>query len=167
MSNVSTAEFRQALATVRVESVQNRCNPTDQGDLKSGLVRACAEEGVTYLAYSPVGGHNGHKRMGRHRALTELAKRHGTSPQCIILAWLLGKGAHVVPIPGASRVASIERVPLRSNSRTGRSQICAAATARLAATVLTPAPRAQLVTPIVLASAAAALPLDRILCTRA
>ncbi len=107
LSNVSAAELRQALAIVRVESVQNRCNPTDQGDLKSGLVRACAEEGVTYLPYSPVGGHQGHKRMGRQRALSELAKRHGTSPQCIMLAWLLGKGAHVVPIPGASRVASI------------------------------------------------------------
>jgi aryl-alcohol dehydrogenase-like predicted oxidoreductase len=41
------------------------------------------------------------------KRLSEIAARHDASVYCIALAWLLQKGRHVLPIPGASRVASI------------------------------------------------------------
>jgi len=107
LSNVDVVQIREALRIVRVESVQNRCNITDQTDLRSGLVELCAAEGMAYLPYSPVGGHYGHRSLARHKALQPIAKAHGCSPEQVMLAWLLAKGRHVLPIPGASRIASI------------------------------------------------------------
>ena len=71
------------------------------------MVALCAAEGVSYIPHSPVGGHFGHARLGSHPAMAGLAIRLGVSAYRIALAWLLQKGAHILPIPGASQVASI------------------------------------------------------------
>jgi aryl-alcohol dehydrogenase-like predicted oxidoreductase len=107
LSNVSAAQLREAQGIVPIASVQNRLNPFDRDDLAKGTVQACAEAGVAYIPYSPVGGGWGHKRLGRQRLLVELGRKYGASPYAVALAWLLGLGEHVIPIPGASRVASI------------------------------------------------------------
>jgi len=112
LSNVSVAQIREAQGIVPVASVQNRCNPQDRSDLRGnsggGLVEFCAEQGIAYIPYSPVGGHQGHRSLGKHRLLRRIAGNYGVSPQRVMLAWLLGKGRHVFPIPGASRAASIQ-----------------------------------------------------------
>jgi aryl-alcohol dehydrogenase-like predicted oxidoreductase len=41
-------------------------------------------------------------------ALGEVAGSHGVSSHRVALAWLLAKGDHVFPIPGASRRETIE-----------------------------------------------------------
>lgn len=106
LSNVDLAQLDEALRIVRVESVQNQMNPKDQEDLKSGLVKACAERGVAYLPYCPVGGGHGHAALSKNPEVLALAKKHGTSPYCVLLAWSLAQGDNVIPIPGASRVES-------------------------------------------------------------
>ncbi len=90
-----------------VVSVQNRLSPFDQDDLRAGMVAACAKAGVAYIPFSPVGGGAGHERLGRQELLVELGRKHGVSPYAVALAWLLGLGDHVIPIPGAGRAASI------------------------------------------------------------
>ena len=40
--------------------------------------------------------------------MAEVAGELGVSPQRVVLAWLLGKYDRLIPIPGASRVASVE-----------------------------------------------------------
>jgi len=107
ISNVTPALLRQAQGICRVESVQNRCNPLDAGDLSDGLLALCAEQRVTYIPYSPVGGGGGHQRMGTQRVLSRIGAAHGVSAYQVVLAWLLAKGPHIVPIPGASRAGSI------------------------------------------------------------
>ena len=37
-----------------------------------------------------------------------MAEKHGVSPHQVAVAWLLAKSPNVVPIPGASRPASIQ-----------------------------------------------------------
>ncbi|TBR22839.1 aldo/keto reductase [bacterium] len=106
LSNVDLPQLDQALRIVRIESVQNQLNPQDQEDLKSGLVKACAERGVAYLPYCPVGGGHGHANLSKNPKLLALAAKHGTSPYCVLLAWSLAQGDNVIPIPGASRVES-------------------------------------------------------------
>lgn len=106
ISNVTPDLLRQAQRVVRVESVQNRCNPGDQDDLHNGLLTLCTEQRVTYIPYSPVGG-GGHRQVARDRVLGDLARTYGVSPYRIVLAWLLGKAPNVLPIPGASHVESI------------------------------------------------------------
>lgn len=107
VSNVSPQQLREAQGVVRVESVQNRCNPSDADDLRNGLLAACAEQGVTYIPYAPVGGQGGYKSLARGKVLGDVAKAYAASPYQVSLAWLLAQGPHVVPIPGGSRTTSV------------------------------------------------------------
>jgi aryl-alcohol dehydrogenase-like predicted oxidoreductase len=107
LSNVTLEQLAAAQRIVRIESVQNECNPSRARDARSGFIRACAQQGISYIAYSPVGGHFGHRQLARQPVLARLARAHGVSPQGIALAWLLSLGENVLPIPGASKAASI------------------------------------------------------------
>ncbi len=107
LSNVGEDHVRRAQAIVPIASVQNRCNILEKHDVSGGFVDFCAAQGITYIPYSPVGGHSGHVRLGDIEALNEVADRHETTGYCVALAWLLAQGEHVIPIPGASRPESI------------------------------------------------------------
>jgi aryl-alcohol dehydrogenase-like predicted oxidoreductase len=107
LSNVCAAQLAEAQRLVRVETVQNECNPLTPDDFRNGVVAACAQQGVTYIAYSPVGGFWGHRQQAKTGVLRTIGKAHGVSPYQVALAWLLAAAPHVVPIPGASKVASI------------------------------------------------------------
>ena len=108
LSNVKARHIDEALRMTPIAAVQNRCNVLERSDVDSGLVARCGELGVAYVPYSPVGGHWGHKRLATSAELAGVAAKHGTSPHAVAIAWLLALGPHVLPIPGASRVASIE-----------------------------------------------------------
>lgn len=107
LSNVDLGELDRALKLVRVESVQNRCNPFDAADYAGGFLRACEERGVTYLPYGVVGGHRGQARTADHPLLQELGRKYGASPYRVVVAWHLAQSPAVLPIPGASRPESI------------------------------------------------------------
>lgn len=107
LSNVGLAELEEALRLTPIAAVQNRCNVLDRRDFDKGLVERCRELGIAYVPYSPVGGHWGKRRVAANTALARIAAKHSTSPYAIALAWLLAQGPHVLPIPGASRVASV------------------------------------------------------------
>jgi aryl-alcohol dehydrogenase-like predicted oxidoreductase len=107
LSNVDADELDEALRLTPIAAVQNRCNVLERRDFDNGLVERCRQLGIAYVPYSPVGGHWGHKRLRDNPTLGRIAAKHSTSPHAIALAWLLAKGPHVLPIPGASKVASI------------------------------------------------------------
>ena len=67
----------------------------------------CQSKDIAYIAYSPMGGHHGHLRMRAHPLFQRLSQKYGASPYCVVLAWLLRKGEHIIPIPGASRISSV------------------------------------------------------------
>jgi aryl-alcohol dehydrogenase-like predicted oxidoreductase len=107
LSNVTARHVDEALRMTPIAAVQNRCNVLERHDIDNGLVARCRELGIAYVPYSPVGGHWGHRRLAASPQLARVAAKHATSPHAIALAWLLAQGPHVLPIPGASRVASI------------------------------------------------------------
>lgn len=107
LSNVSSAQLEQALDFTVIASVQNHCNLFDQRDFHNGLIDFCRARRITYIPYSPVGGHHGHVQLAQEPLLQRLAAKYQASPPRAALAWLLHKGRHILPIPGASRVASI------------------------------------------------------------
>jgi diketogulonate reductase-like aldo/keto reductase len=62
------------------------------------LIPWCRERDVSIMAYSPIE----QGRMLGHKALAEVAGRHGATPAQVALAWLLRQGGMIV-IPKASR----------------------------------------------------------------
>jgi aryl-alcohol dehydrogenase-like predicted oxidoreductase len=107
LSNITAKQLDEALALTPIAAVQNRCNLFERRDFDNGLVEHCRARSVAYVPYSPVGGHFGHRRLATDPVLARIAAKHATSPYVIALAWLLGRGDHVVPIPGASKPASV------------------------------------------------------------
>lgn len=107
VSNFDVDELERALKVVRVESVQNRCNPFAPEDYRDGVLAACERHGLSYLPYSVVGGHRGQARTAEQPALKEIAARRGVSPYRVVVAWHLAQSPAVLPIPGASRPESI------------------------------------------------------------
>jgi aryl-alcohol dehydrogenase-like predicted oxidoreductase len=107
LSNVNTMEIRSALTITPILSVQNRCNVLKKKSFNNGVVDLCRKEGIVFIPHSPVGGHYDHTRLANTKTLVKIARKHGASVYQIALAWLLHKGEHILPIPGASKVSSI------------------------------------------------------------
>lgn len=107
LSNVDAGELEAALRIVRVESVQNRCNPFGPEDYRDGVLAACERHGVSYLPYGVVGGHRCQSRVGDQPLLRELGRKHGASAYAVTVAWHLAHSPRILPIPGASRPESI------------------------------------------------------------
>jgi aryl-alcohol dehydrogenase-like predicted oxidoreductase len=105
LSNVTVADIDEASRQVTVVTVQNRLNPFFREAIESGVVAACEERGIGFLAYSPVGGGRLNLKLPAHPALAPIARRHGVSPHAVVLAWVLAQGRTVIPIPSARTVA--------------------------------------------------------------
>ena len=105
LSNVNRSSSTKACASTKIAAVQNRCNVFERRDFDSGLVDRCRRERIAYVAYSPVGGHTGHRRLQRDPTLLRIARKHRTSPYVVALRGCSTR-AHIVPIPGASKVES-------------------------------------------------------------
>ena len=108
LSNADPAQIVEAHAILggALVSVQNQFSP----DFRSSEpeLELCAELGLAFLPWSPLGGMGGAADLGSsHRAFAEVAAEHDVSPQQVCIAWMLAKGKHVIPIPGASRPESI------------------------------------------------------------
>jgi aryl-alcohol dehydrogenase-like predicted oxidoreductase len=107
LSNATVAQLEEAERIVEIAAVQNQLSLSYTGPLGKGEVAACAERGIPFLAWSPLGGIGAADTAGSVQAVRRVAERHGVSPQRVALAWLLSLGPTVVPIPGASRPESI------------------------------------------------------------
>ncbi len=68
----------------------------------------CAEMGIAFLPWSPLGGIAQAGDLGsRFAPFAEVARDLGVSPQQVCLAWMLAKAPVVIPIPGSSRPETI------------------------------------------------------------
>ncbi|MDO8461469.1 MAG: aldo/keto reductase [Deltaproteobacteria bacterium] len=108
VSNFSVEEIRRARKVVDVVSVQNRYNLWCRDPEKEGVLNYCEKEGLTFLPWSPLGGGWQVGQLKTMPWLISLAEKRKVSPHQIVLAWLRTKSPSVIPIPGASRLASIE-----------------------------------------------------------
>lgn len=90
----------------RLASVQNELSVS--ATASEPEVALCADRGIAFLAYQPLGGRSGASGLGRrHPSLERVAKSHAVSAQRVALAWLLAKSPNLIPIPGARRPATI------------------------------------------------------------
>lgn len=112
ISNANVEELDVALDVLGeggLAAVQNEFSPKFHHTSREEL-RWCAEHDVAFLPWSPLGGTSGDAKLldRKYPLIAEAARNHGVSPQQVVLAWELAQGDHLIPIPGASRPASIQ-----------------------------------------------------------
>jgi aryl-alcohol dehydrogenase-like predicted oxidoreductase len=90
----------------RLVSVQNQFAPNFRSSEPE--LELCAELGIAFLPWSPLGGIGRAGALGsRFAPFAQVAEAHGVSPQQVCLAWMLAKAPVVIPIPGSSRPETI------------------------------------------------------------
>ncbi|MEU7830714.1 MULTISPECIES: aldo/keto reductase [unclassified Nonomuraea] len=108
ISNANPEQIRLAHEILggRLASVQNEYSPKFR--TSEPEIDVCAELGVAFLPWSPLGGISSASELGgKHTAFGTVAAARGVSPQQVCLAWELARSPVVIPIPGASRPESI------------------------------------------------------------
>jgi aryl-alcohol dehydrogenase-like predicted oxidoreductase len=108
ISNADPDQIRQAQEILggRLASVQNQFSPAFRSSEPE--LRLCDEMGIAFLPWSPLGGISKAGELGeKFEKFARIGESHGVSPQQVALAWELALSPHVIPIPGASRPASI------------------------------------------------------------
>jgi aryl-alcohol dehydrogenase-like predicted oxidoreductase len=101
LSEASDAQLTEAQAIAPVVTVQNLYNLADRHD--DALVDRCADEGIAYAAYFPLGGFT----PLQSATLNDVASRLGASAQQVALAWLLQRSPAMALIPGTSSLAHL------------------------------------------------------------
>jgi pyridoxine 4-dehydrogenase len=108
VSNFSVEQIQRARDVVDIVSVQNQYSPWERQPETDGVLKYCEKEGLTFLPWSPFGGSRRHHGLQDISAIAQLAKEKGVSVYAIVLAWLRSKSPAILPIPGASKISSIE-----------------------------------------------------------
>ena len=108
ISNAGPDQIRAARAVLGdgLAAVQNQFSPAFRSSQPE--IDLCAELGIAFLAWSPLGGMSDAADLGSTwQPFADVAAKHGVSPQQVCLAWELSLSEAVVPIPGASRPESV------------------------------------------------------------
>ncbi len=103
VSNADPEQIREAASATVLAAVQNQFSPGFRSSEPE--LRLCAELGIAFLPWSPLGGIGRADEQGG--AFAAVAAERGVSPQQVVLAWMLAKADVVLPIPGASKPSSI------------------------------------------------------------
>ena len=108
VSNFSVEQIKQARDVVDIVSVQNQYSPWHRHPETDGVLQYCEQEKITFLPWSPFGGMRRHANLPDFQAIAQIAQEKNVSLYCVVLAWLRSKSPCILPIPGASKVSSIE-----------------------------------------------------------
>ena len=105
-ADVEQIDLADELLGGRLVSVQNQFSPRFRSSLAE--LEHCARRGIAFLPWSPLGGIAASADLAsRHQAFARVAADRGVSVYQVTLAWELALAPVVIPIPGASRPASI------------------------------------------------------------
>jgi aryl-alcohol dehydrogenase-like predicted oxidoreductase len=134
LSEAAAATIRRAHAVHPITALQSEYSLWTR-DPEDGVLATCRELGVGFVAYSPLGrgfltgeikrfedlaaddfrrnsprfqGDNFAKNMALVDRVKALAEARGVTPAQLALAWVLGQGSDIVPIPGTKRRARLE-----------------------------------------------------------
>ncbi len=108
VSNFSVEQIKQAREIIEIVSVQNQYNPWHRQPEFDGVLEYCEREGLTFFPWSPLGGSSRVSRLQDIPIIVQLAAAKNISVYQMVLAWLRTKSPCIVPIPGASKISSIE-----------------------------------------------------------
>ena len=113
LSNVNAEQLRRAIKIGGtpeqggVISVQNEFSPRYR--LSADVIDICTEYGIAFLPWSPLGGGSNFEKIatGEFGAFDRIAAAKGVSAYALTVAWHLNQFPTAIPIPGASKAASI------------------------------------------------------------
>ncbi|MGY2076692.1 aldo/keto reductase [Blastococcus sp. SYSU DS0828] len=105
-ADVGQIDVARSIVGDALVSVQNQFSPGYRSS--HGELEHCAAHGLAFLPWSPFGGVSAAGSLGSSApAFAEVARELGVSVYQVTLAWHLAQSEAVVPIPGASRAATI------------------------------------------------------------
>jgi aryl-alcohol dehydrogenase-like predicted oxidoreductase len=134
LSEAAAETIRRAAGVHPIAALQTEYSLWTR-DVEAGILKACRELGIGFVAYSPLGrgfltgayrtadalhetdfrrasprfqDENIQKNLAIVERIERIAKRVPCSPAQIALAWLLAQGQDIVPIPGTKRRAYLE-----------------------------------------------------------
>jgi len=134
LSEASIATIRRAHAVHPITALQTEYSLWTR-DPEEGLLAACRELGIGFVAYSPLGrgfltgryktpddfaaddwrrnnprfqGDNFRRNLAMVDRVARVAARKGCTPAQLALAWVLARGGDIVPIPGSKRRERLE-----------------------------------------------------------
>ena len=97
-----------------VVSIQNEYSPRYRGE--QDVLDKCTELGIAFLPWSPLGGAAQAGEVGsRYSDFAAVATEVGASAQEVVLAWLLALTPVMIPIPGATKTATVDSI-IRSSA---------------------------------------------------
>ena len=92
-----------------VVSIQNEYSPRYRGE--QYVLDKCAELGIAFLPWSPLGGAAQAGEVGsRYSDFAAVATEVGATAQEVALAWLLALTPVMIPIPGATKTATVDSI---------------------------------------------------------
>jgi aryl-alcohol dehydrogenase-like predicted oxidoreductase len=137
LSEAMPEDLRRAAATAPIATLQTEYSLFTREPESNGVLETCAELGIGFLAYAPLGrgmltgrfrkpadfpeddfrGGDRYPRMSEEnfetnleitRAVEAVAAERGATAGQVALAWLLSRREWIVPIPGTKRVRYVE-----------------------------------------------------------
>jgi aryl-alcohol dehydrogenase-like predicted oxidoreductase len=134
LSEASADSIRRAHAVHPITALQSEYSLWSR-DPEDGILATCRQLGIGFVAYSPLGrgfltgeikrfedlasddfrrnsprfqGDNFSKNLALVDQVAALARARGLTPAQLALAWVMGQGRDVVPIPGTKRRSRLE-----------------------------------------------------------
>jgi aryl-alcohol dehydrogenase-like predicted oxidoreductase len=134
LSEVSVETLKKAHTVHPVTAVQSEYSLWTR-DPEDGVLQACTDLGVAFVAYSPLGrgfltgqikriedfaaddyrrfsprfqGANFQKNLDLVRKIETLANKKGCTSSQLALAWVMAQGNHIFPIPGTKRIKYLD-----------------------------------------------------------
>ena len=92
-----------------VVSIQNEYSPRYRGE--QDVLDKCMKLGIAFLPWSPLGGAAQAGEVGsRYSDFASVATEVGATAQEVVLAWLLALTPVMIPIPGATKPATVDSI---------------------------------------------------------
>ena len=92
-----------------VVSIQNEYSPRYRGE--QDVLDKCMKLGIAFLPWSPLGGAAQAGEVGsRYSDFASVATEVGATAQEVVLAWLLALTPVMIPIPGATKTATVDSI---------------------------------------------------------
>jgi len=110
LCNVNVGQIEEARHIADISAVQVELSVWHDENVLNGVAHYCITHDIQLIAYRPLGGARRVRQLRHEPVLREVAERHGATPAEIALAWLRALSPHIVSIPGATKVETVQSI---------------------------------------------------------